>query len=382
MRMSTPKNFSFALIFSFFVTATALHAAQLGDVTGDGEVDLLDAMVTLQVVSNQPVGPGNVSGSGDVNGDGMIGLEEALYAIQTAARLRNYPSLNPIGSKSVYVGYLLSFSISAADPEGDDLTFSALNLPTGANFQAPSRYFSWTPGSSQSGTYPVTFVVTDTNGYTDSETLTISVNELPRFNAPDYFPLQVGNWWDYIEEGTSEVSRTSVSGTKSIGGYTAYAVQYPEGEKEFYTSDSNGLRLFGVYVIDPDYTGDIFFDSPLLLAPNNAAIGSPDNVSSSSYPLTLYVPPYGYVTVTVDITAKTQILAMEDVTTENQRVLKDCIKASVQITQVMRETGETLESETTYYWFYKGVGVVKQTDSWSTLTIKASYVNGMLDDTY
>ena len=48
----------------------------------------------------------------------------------------------------------------------------------------------------------------------------------------------------------------------------------------------------------------------------------------------------------------------------------------------MRETGETLESETTYYWFYKGVGVVKQTDSWSTLTIKASYVNGMLDDTY
>jgi len=380
MRMSAPGILLIVLILGFSLSATALHAARLGDVTGDGEVDLLDAVKTLQVISNPPSGTANVSG--DVNSDGRIGVEEAIYALQTEARLRNYPILNPIGSKSVYVGYLLDFYVSAADPEGDDLTFSALNLPTGANFQASSRYFFWTPGSSQSGTHPVTFIATDSNGYSDSETVTITVNELPRFNAPDYFPLQAGNWWDYLEEGTNEVNRTTVSGTKSIGGYTTYAVQYPEGEKEYYTSDSNGMRLFGVYVIDPDYTGDIFFSTPLLLAPNNAPIGSPENVSSSSYPLTLYVPPYGYVTVTVDITAKTQILAMEDVTTENQRVLKDCIKASVQITQVIRETGETLESETTFYWFYKGVGVVKQTDSWSTLTIKASYVNGVLDDTY
>ena len=258
--------------------------------------------------------------------------------------------------------------------------FFAENMPSGAIFDPYTPSFSWTPTSTQSGTYQVTFLARDTNDYWASETVTITVNEPPLFNAPTYFPLQVGNWWDYFDDGTGAVNRTNVSGTKSIGGTVAYAFQYAEGDKEYYTSDTNGIRLHGVYVIDPDYTGDVFFTPPLLLAPNNAAIGSPEQVSYSSYPLTLYVYPYGYVTVNIDMTAITRIIAIEDVVTQN-RVQKDCFKISVQITQVIRETGETVESETTYYWVYKGVGVVKQMDSWSAVKIKASFVNGV-SDTY
>jgi hypothetical protein len=169
------------------------------------------------------------------------------------------------------------------------------------------------------------------------------------------------------------INRTTVSGTISTGGTVAYAVQCAEGDKEYYRSDSIGVRLFGVYVLSPEYTGNIFFNPPLLLAPNSAAIGS-EHVSYSSYPLTLYIDPYGYVTVNIDMTAITQFLALEDVVTQN-RVLKDCFKISVQITQVIRETGETIESETTYYWLYKNVGVVKQIDSTSSLTITESFVN-------
>lgn len=348
-----------------------------GDIDGDGDVDLQDSIIALQVLISAPPSKGFYTSS-DINGDYRIGIEEAIYALQRLAGLRNRtPELVSIGNKLVDEGSPLSFTVSASDPDGDVLNYTSSNLPAGALLNPDTGTFSWTPTYSQSGSYDVTISVTDKWGAFDSETITITVNDkVSVFVSTEYFPLAVGNWWDYIEDGTGEVSRTSVSGTKSIGGYTTYILQYAEGDKEYYTSDSNGVKLFGVYINTPEYTGDIFFNSPLLLIPNNAAIGSPEQVSSSSYPLTIYVEGYGYVSVTVDITTRTRLLAMENVITQN-RVLQDCIKFSMQMTQVLRETGEILGSETIYYWVYKGVGVVKQTGSSSSVTIKASYVNGV-----
>jgi hypothetical protein len=348
-----------------------------GDIDGDGDVDLQDSIIALQVLISAPPSTGFYTSS-DINGDYRIGIEEAIYALQRLAGLRNRtPELVSIGNKLVDEGSPLSFTVSASDPDGDVLNYTSSNLPAGALLNPDTGTFSWTPTYFQSGSYDVTITVTDKWGAFDSETVTITVNDkVPVFVSSEYFPLAVGNWWDYIEDGTGQVTRTSVSGTKSIGGYTTYILEYAEGDKEYYTSDSNGVKLFGVYINTPEYTGDIFFNSPLLLIPNNAAIGSPEQVSSSSYPLTIYVEGYGYVSVTVDITTRTRLLAMENVITQN-RVLQDCIKFSMQMTQVLRETGETLGSETIYYWVYKGVGVVKQTGSSSSVTIKASYVNGV-----
>jgi hypothetical protein len=62
-----------------------------GDVNGDGEVDLTDAILAFQVacglVPDEPVFDG-----GDVNGDGNIGLAEAIYIIQVVAGLRPTPA--------------------------------------------------------------------------------------------------------------------------------------------------------------------------------------------------------------------------------------------------------------------------------------------------
>jgi hypothetical protein len=63
------------------------------------------------------------------------------------------PVLGTIGSKSVNEGGLLTFTVSASDPDGDGLTFSASNLPTGANFNPSSHVFSWTPDYDDAGGY-------------------------------------------------------------------------------------------------------------------------------------------------------------------------------------------------------------------------------------
>jgi hypothetical protein len=79
------------------------------------------------------------------------------------------PVLDPIGSKSVDEGTLLTFTVTATDPDGDSLTFSASNVPTGASFNPSSRVFSWTPAFGAAGDYNVQFSVTDNGTPAESD---------------------------------------------------------------------------------------------------------------------------------------------------------------------------------------------------------------------
>lgn len=93
------------------------------------------------------------------------------------------PVLAVIGNKSIDEGRLLQFTISATDPDGNALTYSAVGLPPGATFNSVSRVFSWAPNYEQGGIlsqgYPVTFTVSD-GSLTDAETITITVNNVNR----------------------------------------------------------------------------------------------------------------------------------------------------------------------------------------------------------
>jgi hypothetical protein len=82
------------------------------------------------------------------------------------------PVLDPIGDKVVTACNLLTFTISASDPDGDPLIYSATNLPAGATFTGLT--FSWKPGLNQVGTHQVTFSVSDGIAE-DSEVVTITV---------------------------------------------------------------------------------------------------------------------------------------------------------------------------------------------------------------
>ncbi len=55
----------------------------LGDVNGDGVIDLTDVIRVLQVLSGE--NGGQVYKAADINEDGRIGLEELLYGLGKAA---------------------------------------------------------------------------------------------------------------------------------------------------------------------------------------------------------------------------------------------------------------------------------------------------------
>ncbi len=147
-----------------------------------------------------------------------------------------------------------------------------------------------------------------------------------------------------------------------------YVYLYSDGNKNYFTSDSNGLINYGKYIISPEFTGDMLFNPPLLLMPNNAQVGT-TQVSNYTYSFAIS----GY-TFHVDVTSTTIGLGLEDVITENS-VLRDCIKSSNQITQYIQEIGQTI-TDTSYYWFYKDVGVVKQVETGLSLTIIGANING------
>jgi streptogramin lyase len=283
------------------------------------------------------------------------------------------PVLTSIGNKAIDESSTLTFSISAADADGDALTYAASTLPGGATFSAATKTFSWTPMYTQSGNYQITFTVSDDYGGSSSETIAISVNnKIPAFTAADYFPLDVGQWYDYNLNGVGNIRRNSITETKTIGGVPAKVLTYWSGDKEYYTSDQDGIKLYGQYSAS---TGvEALFQTSLFLMPNNSQVGSA-NISTSSYSFV-----YSGTTLHVNVTSTVSIMAVEDVQTENT-TLKDCLKVSIKIDQKIVETGQTIPGSPIYYWFYKGIGCVKQIKGSDTYVIATSFVNGV-EQTY
>ncbi len=109
--------------------------------------------------------------------DGGGGTDSETITITVTAKANTQPVLNSIGDKTVEEEGLLRFTVSGSDADSDPLSFSATNLPVGAIFDTATRIFTWTPTTTQSGAYDVTFTVDDGRDGTDSETITITVTD-------------------------------------------------------------------------------------------------------------------------------------------------------------------------------------------------------------
>ncbi len=108
----------------------------------------------------------------------------------TQAGSNNPPQVTLSPSQTFYEveqGGTVSFGVSATDPDNEDLTLTASNLPGNSTFGptnpvlgtgSVSGNFSFTPDINQSGSFTVTFVARDGRGLTAQTSVTITVTEL------------------------------------------------------------------------------------------------------------------------------------------------------------------------------------------------------------
>jgi VCBS repeat-containing protein len=156
--------------------------------------------------------------------DGSLSDSESI--IVEVTNTNQAPMISPaIGPKTVAEGSLLSFTVSATDPDGDTLAYSATGTPSGAALDSGSGLFSWTPGYDQGGDYSVTFTVMDsgTPVMSASEAVTITVtntNHPPMsgwntYGTAEDSPLTVGApgvLWNATDPDGDPLTAVLVSG--------------------------------------------------------------------------------------------------------------------------------------------------------------------------
>ena len=106
------------------------------------------------------------------------GATDSEAVTVTVSESNENPVLGAIGAKSVNELAALTFTATATDGDNDALTFTLVGTPPSGASITSAGSFSWTPSESQDGTHSVTARVSDGNGGSDSETITVTVGEV------------------------------------------------------------------------------------------------------------------------------------------------------------------------------------------------------------
>lgn len=110
--------------------------------------------------------------------------------LDLSAAIDQAPELHPVPPLEATEGQTFQHSLSATDPDGDLITFSASGLPPGASL-SETGLLSFTPGFDQAGHYELTLSAT-ARGKSDSQAQTLKVNNVdqPPVLAP-FSPLTI-----------------------------------------------------------------------------------------------------------------------------------------------------------------------------------------------
>lgn len=101
------------------------------------------------------------------------------------------PVLDEIGNRTAEEAEQMSILLLASDVEEQEVTFSVTDSPTGSSLSGP--VFTWTPTFGQAGDYSVTFTVEDESGESATETVTISVVDIPPPEGPVYMDFNLAD---------------------------------------------------------------------------------------------------------------------------------------------------------------------------------------------
>jgi len=111
----------------------------------------------------------------------------------------------------------LNFKINASDADSNSLTLPVSGLPKGAIFNRSTGDFTWIPSKGQTGTYIVTFKVSD--GYlNDSEDVKITVKRLN--SAPVITSFRPANRSVFIKGQKIKIALKASDADKQALSYT------------------------------------------------------------------------------------------------------------------------------------------------------------------
>ncbi|MDP8241095.1 MAG: Ig-like domain-containing protein [Candidatus Hatepunaea meridiana] len=252
-------------LISFIVTGA--------DIDGD-DLTIIEAdMPEDAVFTDYEDGTGNFRWRTDYDDAGeyqvTLTLSDGEYDVETdvwitIGNVNRPPVLEIIDNKGVNEGEELAFTLEATDPDDDSLTFSAENLPEGAELNGAD--FSWTPFHNQAGSYDVTFIVTDdgAGNLTHEETITITVVNV---NRP---PVLSGIGSQEVNEN-EELTFTLEATDPDDDGFVFSAVNLPEGAELDSTDFSwtPGFNQAGGYdvtfIVTDDGEGELTNDETITI---------------------------------------------------------------------------------------------------------------------
>ncbi|MBA6411800.1 VCBS repeat-containing protein [Parahaliea sp. F7430] len=173
------------LLAGLLLSPSLLQAAPLpGDANNDGKVDAADIPVIVSQILERQQAPGKP----DCNQDSKVDVLDTVCAAQSSVENRA-PLLTAIGNQQAVVERDFSLTAHALDPDqGDLVTYSLDQLPSGMSIDADSGVISWTPSESQLGIHDVIVRASDLQGLFDVESFQIDVVEASSNNPPTLIP--------------------------------------------------------------------------------------------------------------------------------------------------------------------------------------------------
>jgi len=167
------------------------------------------------------------------------------------------------GNQAVAEGGSLVFNISATDPDGDEVSYTAEFLPAGAVFDETTGVFEWSPTLDQGGNYVVVFIASDgKEGGADSTHIVITVGDVNR--PPEIDP--VGD--QVVDEGSSLTFEINVSDPDATDQLTIAISGLPEEWASLAFDPGNPVTA--VVEVNPGYLDGGVYEVQVTVDDNNA----------------------------------------------------------------------------------------------------------------
>jgi RHS repeat-associated protein len=110
------------------------------------------------------------------------------------------PTISSVPPLLTSTSQLYSYQVAATDPQGETLSYSLINAPTGMSIDATSGLVQWTPDTTQQGANPVLLAATNTDAEIATQNFTITVqppNTPPVINSTPITTVTAGAPYEY-----------------------------------------------------------------------------------------------------------------------------------------------------------------------------------------